>query len=120
MFSDLPKVSGADETSSQVAWSSPRDSFYEKVLCFLGGRIITEEIWQSWAARDGKKATQLSLVSAQIQLSIIRERAVRFVHFPSLPALMLSWGPAQNFTNCDSEPASGQETTLTVHLLRRW
>lgn len=58
MLSALPKVYGTVETSSQVSWSLPKDSFYEKVLCYLGEMIITGEIWQGWAARDGKKATQ--------------------------------------------------------------
>lgn len=119
MLSDLPKVYGTIETNSQVSWSSPKVSFNEKVLCYLGGMLITEEIWQSWAARDGKKATQPSLVSVQIQLNIIRKRAIQFVHLSSLPALMLSWGLAQNCTDCDPGP-SGPETPLSVRLPRRW
>lgn len=119
MLSDLPKGYGTIETHSQVSWSSPKVSFNETVLCYLGGMIITEEIWQSWAARDGKKATQPSLVSVQIQLNIIRKRAIQFVHLSSLPALMLSWGLAQNCTDCDPGP-SGPETPLCVRLPRRW
>lgn len=84
MLSALPEVYGTVETGSQVSWSLPRHSFYEKVLGYLGGMIIIGEIWQRWAARDGKTATQPSLATAQIQLNIIRKRAIQFVHFSFL------------------------------------
>lgn len=120
MLSNLPKVYGTVETSSQVSWSLPKNSFYEKVLCHLGGMIITEEIWQSSAARDGKKATEPSLVSAQIQLNSIRKRAIQFVHFSPPPALCCHWGLAQNSTDCDPGHSSGPEMPLSVCLPRRW
>ena len=104
------------ETSSQVSWSSPKDSFYEKVLCCLSGMIITEAIWQNWAAHDGKKAPQPSLVSAQIQLNVISKRATQLVHFLSHPAPLLMWGQAQNHTDGDPGPSSGPETPPSV----RW
>ena len=103
------------EISSQVSWSSPKDSFSGKVLGYLSGMIITEAIWQSWAARDGKEAPQPSLVSAQIQLNITRKRAIQLVHFLSLPAPVLSWGQAQNHTDGDPGPSSGPETPPSIH-----
>lgn len=90
--SALPKVYGSVETSSQVSCSLPKDSLYEKGLCYLDGMIIIGEIWQGWAARDGKKAIQPSLAGAQIQLNIIRKKVIEFVHFSSLPALVLPLG----------------------------
>lgn len=47
MLNDLPNVYGTAETGSQVSWSLPKASFYEKVLGYLSRMIITREIWQS-------------------------------------------------------------------------
>ena len=43
------------EISSQVSWSSPKDSFSRKVLGYLSGMIITEAIWQTERLAMGSK-----------------------------------------------------------------
>lgn len=48
MLSDLQKFMAQVKPILKFFWSLLKDLFHEKVPCYLGGMIITEEIWQSW------------------------------------------------------------------------